>query len=139
MSVFGPLQPPTPLGGALSDRFGEKKVMITGAMATLIGTYPILWLMSSAQSWTLVLTAEALLVILAVWFQGPMNALMAQMFPLTSRYRGVAFGYNMGMAIFGGTTSLVATFLTHYFDTSFAPGLYIMVGALMGLMAVDQS
>jgi MHS family proline/betaine transporter-like MFS transporter len=65
-----------------------------------------------------------------------MNALMAKLFPLSSRYSGLAFGYTTGMAIFGGTMTMLATVLTHWLDNPLAPVLYLMAGGMMGLVAV---
>jgi len=105
-----------PVGGTMADRFGEKKVMLTGAIATLLGVYPIMLLLSKAHTFPIALLAEFLLAALAAWFQSPMNAFMAKLFPLSSRFSGLAFGYTTGMAIFGGTMTMLATSLTHWLD-----------------------
>jgi MHS family proline/betaine transporter-like MFS transporter len=125
-----------PVGGTMADRFGEKKVMITGAIATLLGIYPIMFLLSQAHTFPIALLAEFFLVVLAAWFQSPMNALMAKLFPLSSRYSGLAFGYTTGMAIFGGTMTMLATVLTHWLDNPLAPMLCLLAGGMMGLVAV---
>jgi MHS family proline/betaine transporter-like MFS transporter len=64
---------------------------------------------------------------------------MAKLFPLSSRYSGLAFGYTTGMATFGGTMTMLATVLTHWLDNPLAPVAYLMVGALMGLGAVIKA
>ena len=125
-----------PVGGYMADRFGEKRVMLTGAAATLLGVYPIMLLLSKANTFSKALMAEFFLVVLAAWFQSPMNALMAKLFPLSSRYSGLAFGYTTGMATFGGTMTMLATVLTHWLDNPLAPVAYLMAGAFMGLVAV---
>jgi MHS family proline/betaine transporter-like MFS transporter len=68
-----------PVGGYMADRFGERKVMITGAIATLLGIYPIMFLLSQAHTFPIALLAEFFLVVLAAWFQSPMNAFMAKL------------------------------------------------------------
>jgi MHS family proline/betaine transporter-like MFS transporter len=128
-----------PVGGTMADRFGEKKVMLTGAIATLLGVYPIMLLLSKAHTFPIALLAEFLLAALAAWFQSPMNAFMAKLFPLSSRYSGLAFGYTTGMAIFGGTMTMLATALTHWLDNPLAPVLYLMAGAIIGLVAVIKA
>lgn len=125
-----------PLGGRLADRWGLQKMMRSGAVATALSICPVLWLLSQAQTWSVALVAQLLLVVLAVWFQSPMNAFMAQLFPIHCRYRGVALGYTLGQALLGGTTSLIATALMYTFDTPVAPGLYMMAGAIVGWIAV---
>jgi MHS family proline/betaine transporter-like MFS transporter len=128
-----------PIGGYMADRFGERKVMITGAIATLLGVYPVMLLLSKAQTFPIALLAEFSLALMAVCFQSPMNAFMAKLFPLSSRYSGLAFGYTTGMAIFGGTMTMLATTLTHWLDNPLAPVLYLMAGAIIGLVAIIKA
>ena len=121
-----------PVGGTMADRFGEKKVMLTGAIATLLGVYPVMLLLSKAHTFPVALLAEFLLAVLAAWFQSPMNAFMAKLFPLSSRFSGLAFGYTT-------TMTMLATALTHWLDNPLAPVLYLMAGAAMGLVAVIKA
>jgi MHS family proline/betaine transporter-like MFS transporter len=44
-------------------------------------------------------------------FAGPSNAYMSQLFSKEYRYTGVAFGYCLGLALFGGTAPYVASTL----------------------------
>ena len=125
-----------PVGGYMADRFGEKKVMLSGALATLLGVYPVMLLLSKAHTFPRALLAEFLLALMAAWFQSPMNAFMAKLFPLSSRFSGLAFGYTTGMALFGGTMTMLATAFTHWLDNPLAPVLYLMAGGMMGLVAV---
>ena len=61
---------------------------------------------------------------------------MAKLFTLSSRFSGLAFGYTTGMALFGGTMTMLATALTHWLDNPLAPVIYLMAGGMMGLVAV---
>ena len=125
-----------PLGGMVADRFGEKKVMITGALMTLLGVYPVMLLLSKAHTFLPALGAEFLLALMAACFQSPMNTFMARLFPLSSRFSGLAFGYTTGMALLGGTMTMLATALTHWLNNPLAPVLYLMLGAFLGLAGV---
>jgi len=127
-----------PLGGWISDKFGGKNVMIMGALATLLGIYPFLSLLSS-NSIVSVIIAQLILVALAAWFQGPMNLFMATLFTPETRYSGLAFSYCVGMAIFGGTTTMFATFLANWTNNPITPAYYVMFGAIMGLISVVQA
>ncbi len=127
-----------PLSGWMSDKFGGKIVMTTGAVATLLGIYPVFSLLTSA-SIVSVISAQFALVILAAWFQGPMNLFMANLFSPETRYSGLAFSYSIGMAIFGGTTPMIATFLVDWTGSPVTPAFYIILGSLAGLVGVLQS
>ena len=43
------------------------------------------------------------------------------------------------MAIFGGTMTMLATALTHWLDNPLAPVLYLMAGAIIGLVTVIKA
>lgn len=127
-----------PISGWMSDKFGGRAIMITGAIATFFGIYPLLSLLTSA-SVTSVIVGQLALVILAAWFQGPMNLYMASLFPEETRYSGLAFSYCVGMAIFGGTTTMIATFLANWTGDPTTPAFYIILGSLIGFICVYYS
>ena len=127
-----------PLSGWMSDKFGGKVVMATGAIVTFFGIYPFLSLLTSASILSVV-SAQLLLVILAAWFQGPMNLFMASLFSPETRYSGLAFSYCVGMAIFGGTTPMIATFLVDWTGSPVTPAFYVLLGSIIGLLSVIQA
>jgi MFS transporter, MHS family, proline/betaine transporter len=124
-----------PLGGWMSDKFGGKIVMTSGAVATLVGIYPFLSLLTSGNTIGVV-SAQFILVVLAAWFQGPMNLFMASLFSPETRYSGLAFSYNVGIAMFGGTTSMICMFLVNWTNNPVAPAFYAILGASIGLVSV---
>lgn len=128
-----------PVSGWLSDKFGGKTVMATGAIATLCGIYPFLSLLTSEMGTVAVIGAQFSLVILAAWFQGPMNLFMANLFPQETRYSGLAFSYCLGMAVFGGTTPMISAFLVQWTGNATTPAFYIILGAAVGLVSVIQA
>jgi MHS family proline/betaine transporter-like MFS transporter len=125
-----------PFSGWLADKFGAKIVMISGAIATLLGIYPSMFLLTSETSILSVIIGQLALVILAAWFQGPMNIFMASLFLPKTRYSGLAFSYCTGMAIFGGTTTMIATFLANATGNPLTPVLYVIFGSILGLISV---
>ena len=48
-------------------------------------------------------------------------------------------GWLLDMAIFGGTMTMLATALTHWLDNPLAPVLYLMAGAIIGLVTVIKA
>jgi MHS family proline/betaine transporter-like MFS transporter len=128
-----------PLSGWMSDRFGGRAVMISGAVATLLGIYPALFLLTSEAGIVAVVSAQLILVILAAWFQGPMNLFMAGLFKAENRYSGLAFSYCVGMAIFGGTTPMISTTLVQWTGNPLTPAFYVILGSIIGLISVYYS
>lgn len=128
-----------PLVGRIADYFGARTTMITGALATIIGIYPIFFLLTWATSLPGILVGVSLLVALSAWFQAPMNAYFATLFPPECRYSGIAFSYSLAMAIFGGTTSMILAFLIKLTNNPLVGVLYVLLGACLGLLAVIKS
>jgi len=125
-----------PLSGWMSDKFGGRIVMATGAIATFLGVHPFLSLLTSETSLVSIMVGQFALVSLAAWFQGPMNLFMANLFPPETRYSGLAFSYSIGMAIFGGTTSMIAMFLANLTGNPLTPALYVLFGSMVGFVSV---
>ena len=68
--------------------------------------------------------------------QGVMPATMVEMFPTSTRFSGIAMGYNVSMALFGGTAPLVSTWLIakagHRVE---APAYYLILMASVSFAA----
>jgi MHS family proline/betaine transporter-like MFS transporter len=124
-----------PFFGYLSDKYGGKIIMITGALTTILFIYPCFYALSYANSFMAVLFVQLLLSIAAAIFQGPMNGFMSKLFSVTYRYRGIAISYCTGMALFGGTASSILMLFSGYTNQILAPFLYISFVAALGISA----
>ena len=66
----------------------------------------------------------------SVWpsgcIQGAMPVAMAELFPARLRYSAMAIGYNITLAIFGGTAPLIATWLIKTTGNLAAPAWYLV-------------
>jgi MFS transporter, MHS family, proline/betaine transporter len=114
----------TPVTAILSDRVGRKPMILAAAVPLAVFSYPIfLWM--RAGTFASALVAGLAFAISIASFSGCMAAAMAELFPTRTRYSGVAMGYNVGMAIFGGTAPLIATALIKLTGDVASPGLYI--------------
>lgn len=128
-----------PFTGWLSDKIGVKKVMVSGALVTLLCIYPFLVLLTSTTSIIHVIAAQLLLAASAAWFQGPMNLYMNRLFSPETRYSGLAFSYCTGMAIFGGTTPMISVGLIDWIHSPKAPAFYVIFGAIIAIVSVIVS
>lgn len=61
---------------------------------------------------------------------------MAELFPPRTRTTGMAFGYNIGTTIFGGFTPLAVASLIAATGNNLAPGLYLMMAAVLSLLTL---
>jgi MHS family proline/betaine transporter-like MFS transporter len=124
-----------PFMGLLSDRIGRKPVMIAGCAGFILLTYPALMLMSGGNF----LGATVAMILLGIFmaaYDGASSAAMAELFPTNIRYGSMAIAYNLSVAVFGGITPLLATFLIGATGNSFAPAFYVMAAAAISLVVV---
>jgi MHS family alpha-ketoglutarate permease-like MFS transporter len=97
-----------PLMGALSDRVGRRPVLLFFGVGAVLGTVPLLTLLSHTTStWG----ALGLLVVAMVILSGytSINAVVkAELFPAHIRALGVGLPYALTLAIFGGSAEYLA-------------------------------
>jgi MHS family proline/betaine transporter-like MFS transporter len=119
----------TPLGGALSDRIGRKPVILAASVGYLVLSYPMfLWM--SGGTFTAALSAQLVAAVLTALYGGAALAAFVELFPTRTRYSGLALSYNLAVAVCGGTTPLVATWLVNATGSTLAPAFYLMAAAL---------
>jgi MHS family proline/betaine transporter-like MFS transporter len=124
----------TPLGGALSDRWGRRPVMIAGCAILTLLAYPLFVRLSGGDEW---LDLQALLVIAgcAALAGGAAPAAFVELFPTETRYSGIALAYNGTQALLGGTTPFVATWLVEVTGHPRAPAFYLLAAAALSGVA----
>jgi MFS family permease len=66
---------------------------------------------------------------------GPQAALIAESFTGRLRYSGASLGYQLASVIAGGPAPLIATWLLVKFNSAYAVAVYILVCAVLTLIA----
>jgi len=117
-----------PAAGWASDRLGRRPVLLFGSGAFALLAYPLMSLMAQGQTGGLVLGWVALSLLLAI-AGGVMPATMAELAPWRVRCTVLSVAYNVGMALLGGTTPLVAAWLVARTGVTLAPALYLSAAA----------
>ncbi|MGF6775722.1 MFS transporter [Paraburkholderia sp. GAS334] len=121
----------SPVMGALSDRIGRIRIMLTTSvlMGTLI--YPMFALLQSHPTIGWLLLLQAMAGIFKAAYSGPMPALMSEIFPVRVRSTGLSIGYSIGVTIFGGFAPTVVETFIHLTGDKLAPSYYVLLAAAL--------
>lgn len=123
-------------GGWLSDRIGRRPVMIWPNLAFLLLAYPIFYWIVAARSAPALLGGMAILGFVGTIAFGAFYAALTESLPKHIRGRAVATIYATSIALFGGTTQLVITWLIHATGNPLAPAWYLVAATLVGQIAM---
>lgn len=123
------------LGGRLSDRYGRKPVNMWGNLAFLLGIYPAFVWVTTARSATALIWAMVLLNGAYSLRMGSFYAAFMESLPPRLRSGGFGTVYAASVAVFGGTTQLIVTWIIHVTGSAIAPAWYLIGFTLIGQIA----
>lgn len=121
--------------GALSDRVGRKPLLLTASVLFAVLAYPLFALMNTGNL-TLAILALVVLAIIEATFVCCSLAAGAELFTTRVRSGGFGIGYNLSVAIFGGTAPYIATFLIDRTGNPLSPSYYMIFAAVITLITV---
>jgi MHS family proline/betaine transporter-like MFS transporter len=130
--IFGSL---SPLLGHIADKIGERKVMTSSCLMTILFS-PLIFYCLQEQSVVSISMAVLMAALMMCSFNAPTNALLQSLFPTEVRYTGIALGYAVGIALLGGTQPLICTYLIESTQNPFSPALYLIFAACIGLTSL---
>jgi MHS family citrate/tricarballylate:H+ symporter-like MFS transporter len=122
-------------GGWLSDRIGRRPVMIVPRLMNLVLVLPIFyWVVESRSAFALIVGPSLMTTIGGIG-GGALYASLSESLP--KRVRGGTFAtmYALSIAVFGGTTQLVLTWLIHVTGNPLAPAYYLFAALAAGTIA----
>ena len=112
-----------PVGGALSDRFGRRSVLIA---MTMLANAPSFLMMLSVLLW---------LSFIYGMYNGAMIPALTEIMPAEVRVAGFSLAYSLATAVFGGFTPVISTALIEYTGDKASPGYWMSFAAICGLLA----
>jgi MHS family proline/betaine transporter-like MFS transporter len=124
----------SPIAGLASDRFGRRPVLALATGGLAVFAYPLMALMTRGTP-AAIFGGQAGLALLIGMAGGGLPAAMAELTPWRVRCTVLSVGYNVGMALLGGTTPMVATWLLARTGHPLAPAVYLAVAAASACVA----
>ncbi|KHD87209.1 MAG: major facilitator transporter [Bdellovibrio sp. ArHS] len=139
--------------GALSDKIGRKKIMLSGMVIAALSYLPLYKAMEHFSGWTpeagsphpnvVMLTVLVFIqVIFVTMVYGPIAAFLVELFPTSIRYTSMSLPYHIGNGVFGGLvpfigTALVATTGNHFAGLIYPIGI-ALVTAVIGFFYIKE-
>jgi len=122
-------------GGAFSDRWGRRPLLIWPRIALILMIYPAFALMVRNHDAMTLLTASAVLA--AVHSLCSVSVIVAVTESLRKEVRsvGLATIYATSVAVFGGSTQPIVAWLIHATGSPMAPAWYLIGANVIGLIA----
>jgi MFS transporter, MHS family, shikimate and dehydroshikimate transport protein len=125
-----------PLAGWLSDVIGRRAIYLAGTAFGILLAFPIFWLFETRDP-TIVTWAIVVGICLC---QGVVFALhasfMPELFGTDARYSGVSLGFQLGAAIGGGLTPVIAAGIVARTGATWAVSLILVALGIVTVIAV---
>ena len=124
------------VSGALSDRFGHRRVLTFSATALLVGAPLLMLALQAHPTLGVLILAQSLFCGLVGLFSGSAPSALAQIFPTNIRSTGMSIAYNAAVTLFGGFAPAILTWLSGTAAGALAPAFYVAGAAVVGLAGV---
>jgi len=122
-------------GGWYSDRIGRWPIMVWGNLAYLVLILPCFFWIVRDPSPVALLVSSTILGFAGSTNAGAFYAAFAETLPKPIRGGAFATVYATSIALFGGTTQLVVTWLIQITGNPLAPGWYLFAATIVGQIA----
>jgi MFS family permease len=123
------------LFGALSDRYGRRRLYMAGSALMAFWAFAFFPLIDS-RSPLLITLAICMTQLINDMMYGPQAALFGELFTTRVRYSGASLGYQLGSAVGGALAPVVATAILATYHSTFGISIYIAVACLLTFISV---
>ncbi|HTM64659.1 MAG TPA: MFS transporter [Gammaproteobacteria bacterium] len=116
-------------GGLLTDHFGFRKMLFVTAVTLGISSYPLFLLLQAGVFWAAV--SYMTFTILFACIPSAYGSILADLFPTSLRYSGIAICYNIAYGFIGGLSPVICTLAIQLTGSVVAPAYYVILIAAL--------
>jgi len=127
-----------PTFGWLANKYGSAKVVLWGAVGTLIASFPLYWIILDATFLTLVLIM-VIGGILPTASWAALGGMMSDIFDEKTRYTALALAYNIGASVAATLPFLLVVMREATNNAWWHPGVVLAVLSLITLVSAAQA
>jgi MFS family permease len=124
------------LVGAFSDRFGRRRIFITGVVLTGIWAFILFPLIETRSLFWITVAISFGVGFLALTY-GPMAAMFAELFSTRVRYSAASLAYQVGVIAGGGLAPIIATALYARYHSNIWVSIYIAGACVVSLVCLS--
>lgn len=122
-----------PVFGALSDRYGRRRLILAGLVGYALLSFPLLLTAQYAPGpWSVAPVLLAFLAMAPVCSGAAFTA-YAELFPGPVRFTGAALGFNLGSVVASGFGPFIATQLVVLTGVATSPAVWAIAAAVLGI------
>lgn len=127
----------SPIFGWMSDIWGRKLLLYIPIFTLLVLCYPLFFtfIHGGLQA---ILIAQIVMAIIISAMTAAFQITVSELFPTAHRYSGMSAAYNLGNAIFAGTTPMIAVWLTQSSGSEYGACIYLAVSSIITLLLISK-
>ena len=129
------MTPALMLCGAISDRYGRRRIYMTGAALSAVFAFVLFPLLETRTLLGMSVGVAGALGLTSMMY-GPQAALFGELFSTKVRYSGASLGYQIGAIFGGGFAPLIASTLYATFHSTLWISAYVALVSLLSLASV---
>jgi MFS family permease len=125
------------LAGAFSDRYGRRRIFMTGV--ALVGVWAfLLFPLIDTRSLLWIIVAYIVGAVLMTLAAAPLAAMLAELFGTAVRYSAVSLAYQIAAILGGGLAPIIATSLYAKYHRNIWVSIYVATACAVSLVCVSM-
>ncbi len=125
----------SPLFGWMSDIWGRKMLLYIPIVSLAVLSRSMFYFFNNAVL-EIILLVEIVLAILISAMTASFQITVTELFPTSHRYSGMSAAYNIGNAVFAGTTPMICVWLVDVSHSNYAPAYYLVIASIITLAVI---